>query len=529
MRDPDYCILCGRCVRICRQQDTNVLDFMGRGVGSKVTTAMDKPLQESGCTFCGSCLDVCPVNAIVEADRSRKGREWEYDKVASVCLLCGSSCDILVSTKDDMIVKINSLGEDNSADRFICAYGRFGYDCLIDHNRVTTPMKKVDGKLVEISWDEAIDIAAKELKKAGDKAGFVSTAAITNEDAYALKRLATDIVKTKNVDTTVSLYGDKDSILCSGADVDSADMFIVVDFDPSQWKRILPGVDALIRKKVNGGAKLVTINSSESGLGSVATVELIGDPVQTLKAFVKGIIEKGLSATADLSGAVADATITENIEKAATLFVAAKNPVVFTSPAMYSAALNIALFKGSVVSVPFESNAKGVLLMGLTTEGKTYKEMAEGATSLLYVVGNVPIKSAPKVDFLIVQNSHLTELAKQADLVLPSATFWEDDGSIVDYLGNLKFICQAVEPPGEAKTNTEIFAAIAKAMGAEIAEVSDEELDKLTRYECKICFNPFVRKEGLDVKIDEMIEMLNAPVLSTTRLVWLKGVEQAPV
>ncbi|HYA12564.1 MAG TPA: 2Fe-2S iron-sulfur cluster-binding protein, partial [Thermodesulfovibrionales bacterium] len=54
-RDPEYCILCGRCVRVCREQGTNVLDFMGRGVSSKVVTANDKSLQESECTFCGSC------------------------------------------------------------------------------------------------------------------------------------------------------------------------------------------------------------------------------------------------------------------------------------------------------------------------------------------------------------------------------------------------------------------------------------------------------------------------------------------
>ena len=79
-RDPDYCILCGKCVRVCRHQGTNVLDFMGRGVGAKVITATDKPLQESSCTFCGSCVDACPVNALLEADRWRKGREWEYEK-----------------------------------------------------------------------------------------------------------------------------------------------------------------------------------------------------------------------------------------------------------------------------------------------------------------------------------------------------------------------------------------------------------------------------------------------------------------
>ncbi len=528
-RDPEYCILCGRCVRICKQQDTNVLDFMGRGVGAKVVTAMEKPLQESGCTFCGSCLDVCPVNALVEADRGRKGREWEYDKVPSVCLLCGNSCDIVVSSKDGMVVKVNSDGEAGSSERYICAYGRFGFDCLIADTRVTAPMKKAGGKLVEITWEEAVDIATKELKKAGAKAGFISTAGITNEDAYALKKFASDVVKTKNFDTTASLYGDKATLLSAPADIDSADMFVVVDLDISQWKRVLPALDAIIRKKVGAGAKLVTINSAETGLGSVATVELIGNEADNLKSFVKGLLDKGLTGDAALTSAVSGAVVSEDMEKAAGLFAAAKNPVVFTSPAMYPAAANIALLKGSVVSVPVESNAKGVILMGLTSEGKTYKEMAAGATSLLYAVGEVPVATRPKVDFLIVQNSHLTELAKQADLVLPSAAFLEDDGSIVDYLGNPKFICQAIEPPGDAVPHSDIFAGIAKAMGAEIELVSEGEFEKLIKFDVKISFSPFARKDGFDVNAGDMIEMINASVISGSRLFWLKETEKATV
>ena len=528
-RDPEYCILCGRCVRICKQQDTDVLDFMGRGVGAKVVTAMDKPLQESGCTFCGSCLDVCPVNALVEADRGRKGREWEYEKVPSVCTLCGNSCDIIVSTKDGMVIKVNAYGDTSSSEKYICAYGRYGFDCIIADTRITAPMKKVDGKLVEITWEEAIEIAAKELKNAGSNAGFISTAGISNEDAYALKKFASDIVKTKNSDTTASLYGDKATLLSAGADIDNADMFVVVDLNPSQWTRVLPALDAIVRKKVNAGAKLVTINSAETGLGSVATVELIGSESDNLKSFAKGLIDKGITGNADVAAAVSSSAVSEEMEKAATLYAAAKNPVVFTSPAMYPAAANLALLKGTVVSVPVESNAKGVILMGLTSEGKSYKEMAAGATSLLYAVGEVPVSERPKVDFLIVQNSHLTALAKQADLVLPSAAFLEDDGSIVDYLGDLKFICQAIEPPGEAMPHSDIFAVIAKKMGAEIAEFDDNELDKLAKMDIKITFSPFARKEGFDVKVDEMIEMINSSVINGSRLFWLKETEKANV
>jgi len=144
-RDPEYCVLCSRCIRICKAQGTNVLEFSGRGVGAKVVTANDTPLQDSTCTFCGNCIDVCPVNAILESDRWRKGREWEYEKIDSVCLSCGNGCSISVSRKDGEVVKINSGAPEGAAERFLCAVGKCGFDSMSGDRRVTVPMKRVNG------------------------------------------------------------------------------------------------------------------------------------------------------------------------------------------------------------------------------------------------------------------------------------------------------------------------------------------------------------------------------------------------
>jgi len=521
-RDPDYCVLCGRCVRVCKDQGTSVLEFMGRGVGSKVATAEDKPLQESGCTFCGSCVDVCPVNALLEADRWRKGREWDYDMVSSVCLLCGNGCDITVSTKDGQIMKVNAGALEGSPERYICAYGRFGFDCIEADNRVTAPMKRVNGELKETTWKDAIETVANALKKAGQNAGFITTAGILNEDALTLKKLASDAVKTKNVDTTVSLYGDADTLISGSAELDSADLFVLVDLNPSQWKRVLPAIDAVIRRRINAGAKLIVINSSEPKIASVATVNLIENEASALMSLTKALMDKGLSGDKKLASAVANASVSEAVDKAAALYTEAKNPVILSSPAMYQAAANISLLKGIAVSVPVESNAKGVVMMGLTTEDKPYKEMVSGGLNLLYAIGEVPLNKRPDVDFLVVQNSHLTELAKQADIVLPSAAYLEVDGTMVDYLGRLKHVCKAVEPAGEAKSHREIFADIAKAMGAEIKEAKESETKKLAKVKVKTAVAPFARKEGFDVKVDEMIESINASVINGSRLLWLK-------
>ncbi|MFZ6017759.1 MAG: molybdopterin-dependent oxidoreductase [Nitrospirota bacterium] len=535
-RDPDYCILCGRCVRVCKHQGTAVLDFMGRGVGAKVVTANDRPLQESECTFCGSCIDVCPVNAILEADRWRKGREWEYEKVNSVCLSCGNACDITVSTKDGEVVKINAGAPEGSVERYICAIGRYGFDYIKSETRVVSPMKRVGDELKETTWEDAIGIVAEKLKEAGDSAGFISTAGILNEDALILKKFASDVVKTKNIDSTVSLYTDADSLIadsCQLSAIDSTDLIILVGLNPSQWRRVLPALDAIIRRKVNAGAKLIVINSEEPKISSVATLTLIGDEARILSEIAQAVISKGIEAPKEMVQALVNIDPSDEAVKASEIFIEAKNPLIFSAPSLYEVSANIAMIKGKAISVPFESNAKGVVLMGLVGGGKSYKEMVDIAKSkeqraksdvkVLYAIGELPLNERPDVDFLIVQNSHMTELARQADIVLPSVVALESEGTIVDYLGRLKYLCKAVEPAGDAKSHREIFIEISKIIGKSLIKsgAKDTDVKKLLKVKTKIAFKPFKKKEGLDVNPEEMIESLNASVINGSRLLWL--------
>jgi NADH dehydrogenase/NADH:ubiquinone oxidoreductase subunit G len=527
-RDPEYCILCAKCVRVCKEQGTNVLDFMGRGVGAKVITAQDKPLQDSECTFCGSCVDACPVNALLDADRWRKGREWDYEKVNSVCLLCGNGCDIAVSTKDGKVMKISSGQAEGSAEKYICAYGRYGFDCIEAETRVTAPMVKDGGKLKETTWDKALAAVAKALKKAGKDAGFISVAGIQNEDALAMKALA-KVVKTKNFDTTMSLYADKDALINSqAADLDSADLIIMAGLAPSQWERVLPQLDAAVRRRAGRGAKLVVVNSRESKINEAAEVSLVGDEAKNLKAILKAAIGKGLKADNKLSDAVKDAKVSEDAEKAGELFANSQSPVILTSPTLFDAAANLSLARGSVVAVPAESNAKGIALMGLVSEGKSYKEMASGGVKALYVVGEVPLKKRPKTDFLVVQNSHLTELAKQADVVLPSATFLEAEGTMVDYMGRLKYLPKVVEPQGESLPHKVIFVKLAKTMGGTVKKPTEADVKKTIKVKGKIALKPFEAKKA-DISPGEIMESVNAAVFNGSRLVNLKEYEKATV
>ncbi len=527
-RDPDYCVLCGRCVRVCKNQGTNVLEFMGRGVGSKVITANDSPLQESGCTFCGSCVDACPVNALLEADRWRKGREWEYTKVSSVCLSCGNGCSTSVSTKDGEVMKINSGAPEGMAERFLCAVGRFGFDSIKGDMRVTVPMKRVNGELKETSWEDAIAIAAEKLKAAGPDAAFISSGNILNEDAALLKKLATDVVKTKNCDSTVSLYSGYDAMNSATADLEKADLFVLAGIAPDQWKRVLPAVDAIVRKRMSeGGARLLVINSGEPKIASVATVFLKGDEVKMLEELGQAIISKGVKAPKEMIEALAHVDPSDNAMNAADIFKASKAPVILASPSLYKAAANLSLIRGEAVAIPLEANAKGVVLMGMTSEGKKFSEIVSSATKLVYAVGEMPVKSRPDTEFLVAQTSYMTDLATQADLVLPSATALESDGTIIDYLGRIKQLNKACEPAGESKQHSEIFMALADAMGIPLKMVKDTEIKKAVKGKFKPSLAPFKKDKGLDIDVEQFIDDMRDSTINGSRLLWLKEFEKA--
>jgi len=93
VRDNNLCILCGRCIRV----DQEILGFEAiafnlRGAKTYIGGAFGKSLIESGCTFCGSCVEVCPVGALM--DRSDEWNRWSDRQAASI--RCKYACPVML-------------------------------------------------------------------------------------------------------------------------------------------------------------------------------------------------------------------------------------------------------------------------------------------------------------------------------------------------------------------------------------------------------------------------------------------------
>ena len=502
--DNNYCILCGRCVRVCKEQGTNVLDFMGRGITSKVSTALDKPLHESGCTFCGSCIDACPVNTIMERDRWQHGREWDLVKTESACTACGSGCSVVVAKKDGKIVKVNAKDDYG----YICAIGRFGFDSLRSANRVTTPMKREGKKLVATTWSDALKVAADGIKKAGASAGFIASGALTNEEAMAVQSLARSTAGSANIDTPVSAYaggliaalravhGDGGLAIASRADLGGADAVVVIGADPSQKKQIMQEADVMIRRRAQAGAKIIVVSTEKTDLAHHSNAILLQLKAGTDTALLAGLMSavlaegaapsaKGLeglkkSLVAVDAAASASGVPAEQITLAAKAYAAAKHPVVVIGTGISASeeastqALNLALLKDAgVMPLLPEANAMGVVQMGCVSDlgpgfakakkaGKSFSEMRSGMKAL-FVAGNVPDADL-KADFLVVQASHMYALAEKADVVLPMLALYERSGTIVNTYGKQKSLVPAQDPEGVAKDGADIAAELSLAL-----------------------------------------------------------------
>ncbi len=190
-RDYNLCILCGRCVRACQR---GVIKFMQRGGLAEIATAPGRSHIEAGCVFCGACVDHCPTGSLIERKRRWEGKPETQAK--TICPFCAVGCEITAGIKNGRVIETltNAQG---------CLRGRFCATELYDsHKRITVPMIRKHGRLMPVSWDEAISEAAKALKKysrsrsplgAKDKGGAVAliySANCSNEDMYVFWKFA---------------------------------------------------------------------------------------------------------------------------------------------------------------------------------------------------------------------------------------------------------------------------------------------------------------------------------------------------
>jgi len=293
-RDLRKCILCGICVRTCRDRlGVSAIDFGYRGNETRITTAMDKPIVESSCVSCGECVVACPVGALVPKDNSKPIRE-----VKTTCTYCGVGCGIYLGMRGDEIITARGDPEHLLSQGNLCVKGRYGFNFVNHPDRLTKPLIKRNGEFIEIEWDEALELAAQKLLQCkGDSFTAISSARCTNEDNYLMQKFTRLAMGTNNIDNSArSCHAPSVAALAeslgSGAmsnsilEISNSRCLFLIGTNPTQS---YPVLSMRIMDALRNGAKLIIADPRNIDIANHADLVIRHNP-GTDVALIMGIM-----------------------------------------------------------------------------------------------------------------------------------------------------------------------------------------------------------------------------------------------
>jgi len=319
----DSCILCGLCVRACREiQGNDVIGIEGHGAHARIVFDFADPMGDSTCVGCGECVQVCPTGALTPA--AGVMRQTPDKSVDSVCPYCGVGCQLTYQIKDNKILRVEGREGPANLGR-LCIKGRFGFDYVSHPHRLTVPLIRREGiapddvaidpadpftHFREASWDEALELAAGGLKRIRDQdgggalAGFGSAKG-SNEEAYLFQKLVRTGFGTNNVDHCTRLCHASSvaalmetigsgAVTAPFAAANDADTIIVIGANPTVNH---PVAATFIKNAARRGATLVVIDPRGQSLTRDATYVLAqkpGSDVALLNAMMHVILDENL-------------------------------------------------------------------------------------------------------------------------------------------------------------------------------------------------------------------------------------------
>ena len=476
--DRERCVLCARCTRFSDQISGDpFITLNERGALQQVGIYEKEPFESY---FSGNTVQICPVGALTGAAYRFRSRPFDLVSTPSVCEHCASGCALRTDVRRGVVLR-RLAGDDADVNQeWNCDKGRWAFQYATSKNRLTTPLVRVDGRLVPTSWPDALATAAAALE--GKRAAVLTGGRLTVEDAYAYQKFARTVLGTNDIDFRARTASDEERAFLghiagtstSYADIDAAQNVLLVAFEPEEESPIV-----FLRLRRN-------VRSHKLAVSTIAPFQSAGS--------------KKLNATV-ITGDEVTALAKVKLDSNSVILVGER---AARTPGLYSAALEVAKKSGAKLAwVPrragergaLEAGALGTLLPGgrpvsdssaridiasawsLSTlpaeSGRSGDEIIAAAadgTLISLVVAGVDINDLPvdaraalKKAFVVsfeIRESSVTEFA---DVVFPVAAVVEKSGTFIDWEGRPRSFDRVLDDVSKF-SDTRVLSMLAKEM-----------------------------------------------------------------
>ena len=485
--DRERCVQCARCIRFQKEVAGDpVIAFAERGRNIEIVTFSDPGFDSY---FSGNTTDICPVGALTTVDFRFGARSWEMGAIASICTHCPVGCNLMLNTRREastngrqVIKRVMPRQNERVNEIWICDKGRFAHHFATSDERLTKPLVRIDGKLIETSWKNALEHAAEGLKAAGEGVVGLASGRVSNEDLFSFHTLLKsvggrailsdpqaggELVQQVGVGqgTDLGALGAGDAILVIASDLHEE--------APIWWQRVMGAAKR--------GATLVVANARKTRLEAYAG-HVVRYRYQEAARTGLGLLQ-AITGAEDLSKFAGD----EPLKSAAKALTEAENLVIFygvegltyaeskslseACAAILVETKNVGRAQNGLIAVWPKSNTQGAWDMGLRpAEGDLENALAEAKA--VYIMAVDPVGDNPNLAeifngdrFLVVQELFMTPTAELADVVFPAESFVEREGTFTSGERRVQRFYPAVKALGETKADWRIITSLAASLG----------------------------------------------------------------
>ncbi len=475
LRDPNKCILCGMCVRVCDEvMDNGALGLVNRGFETVVQPALLKPFNESGCISCGQCVSLCPTGALQEKKAIQKPVPLDAHKTQTVCQGCGVGCPVEMEHQGELMLRALPVATNALEAPVLCKKGRFEFGGFDKRRRIEHPMIRKNGVLTEVTYEEAFAYTARKAQSLQLVNGFDAMAVSisdkwTNEAAAQATRFAKEILKLEDAymlhqkqSGLKAVFG-TDASTTTFKELLSTACIVTVGVGFKE-RHGVAGIR--IKKAVDSGAELLNITEQKGKLDDWAATSIVTSNFEmTAKAMAKAALECGKNREAaqayasELEGVVVPASI----EALMNSYMGHKKAViVFDYDALSTEAQRYlaiaALASGhsgaprcGVIQLKMGANTQGLVDIGVNADTpKLLQAIESGLVKGLVAFGGtetVNPSALKNLGFLAVMTDYASALSERADVIIPSRTLYESEGTVTSTDRHVQTVRKVVEGP----------------------------------------------------------------------------------